>query len=241
MSRILITGASRGIGRATAVELAARGHEVIATARDVEDLRDLPVAQRVALDVTDQVSVDGAIAAAGRIDTLVANAGLTFRASVESLPLEALEQLLAVNLIGAVRVTQAVLPAMRERRSGRIVYVSSLLGRIAVPMRSGYVASKWALEGIGETLALETEAFGIRVTLVEPGAVTTDGAEHAGSAGPPDDPYAPSLRRLTTLRAEPLTPAQAAVEIADAVEHPDPPLRVPIGDAARTILAPAAA
>src|ERR1700753_4339079 len=113
MPTVLITGASQGIGRATAAELARRGHQVIATARNPRDLDDLEVAQRLRLDVVDQASVDA----------LIANAGMTFRASMESLPPEELERIFSVNTAGALRVTQALLPAMRERRSRHIVYI----------------------------------------------------------------------------------------------------------------------
>jgi NAD(P)-dependent dehydrogenase (short-subunit alcohol dehydrogenase family) len=236
MSSVLITGASQGIGRATAEELARRGHHVIATARNPRDLDDLPVAQKLRLDVLDQASIDAAFAQAGEVDALISNAGATFRASVESLPADDLERLFALNTTGALRVTQAVLPAMRERRSGRIVYVSSLLGRVAIPMRIGYSATKWALEAIGETLAIETAPFGIRVTLVEPGAVATAGAANAPAAGPEDDPYLPALQALSALRAEPITPEQVAIAIADVIEDPEPPLRVPVGNATRLLL-----
>jgi NADP-dependent 3-hydroxy acid dehydrogenase YdfG len=136
MSSVLITGASQGIGRATAAELSRRGHHVIATARKLEDLDGLDVAARLWLDVTDQASIDAAFAEAGEVDALISNAGVAFSASVESLPPEDLERIFAVNTSGTLRVTQAVLPAMRERGAGHIVYVSSLLGRVALPMRS---------------------------------------------------------------------------------------------------------
>jgi NAD(P)-dependent dehydrogenase (short-subunit alcohol dehydrogenase family) len=242
MSSVLITGASQGIGRATAVELARRGHAVIATARDPRDLADLDVARRLRLDVTDQDSVDAAIAAAGEVDVLISNAGMTFRASVESLPPEELERVFALNTAGALRVTQAVLPAMRERGSGRVVYVSSLLGRVTLPMRVGYAASKWALEAIGETLAIEAAPFGIKVTMVEPGAVDTAGGTNPPAAGPPleQDPYAPALQALAALRSAPLSAKEVAARIADAVEDPEAPFRVPVGDSTRALLEAAA-
>ncbi|MER5516171.1 SDR family NAD(P)-dependent oxidoreductase [Streptomyces sp. NPDC002763] len=125
MDSVLITGASRGIGRAIAVELAARGHRVIATARDPETLAGLPVDQRLRLDVTDHDTVDQAIRQAGEIDVLVSNAGATVRAPLESVPLPEVDQLFQLNTLGALRVAQAVLPAMRERGAGRLVFVSS--------------------------------------------------------------------------------------------------------------------
>jgi NADP-dependent 3-hydroxy acid dehydrogenase YdfG len=132
MSSVLITGANRGIGRATAIELAGRGYRVIATARRPETLDDLPVDQRLRLDVTDQASVDQAIRDAGEIDVLVSNAGVTVRAPLESVPLSEVERLIQINTLGGLRVAQGVLPAMRERRSGRLVFISSIQGRMVL-------------------------------------------------------------------------------------------------------------
>jgi NADP-dependent 3-hydroxy acid dehydrogenase YdfG len=238
MSSVLITGASQGIGRATAAELSRRGHRVTATARKLEDLDGLDVAAKLRLDVTDQASIDAAFAEAGEVDALISNAGVAFSASVESLPPEDLERIFAVNTSGTLRVTQAVLPAMRERGGGHIVYVSSLLGRVALPMRVGYAASKWALEAIGETLAAEAAQFGIKVTLVEPGAVDTLGATAAPSAGPPlaEDPYAPALKALAALRSTPMTPEEVAMAVADVIENPDAPFRVAVGGSVRALI-----
>ncbi|HEY4453040.1 MAG TPA: SDR family NAD(P)-dependent oxidoreductase, partial [Pseudonocardiaceae bacterium] len=140
MSSVLITGASRGIGRAVAVELAGRGHRVIATARNPETLADLPVDERLQLDVTDQASVDAAMAVAGEVDVLVSNAGATVRAPLETVPIAEVERLFQLNTFGALRVVQAVLPAMRERGAGRIVFVSSIQGRLVLPIIGPYGA-----------------------------------------------------------------------------------------------------
>src|ERR1700754_4516320 len=191
MSSVLITGASRGIGRAIDVELDNRGHRVIATARRPDDLADLPVAQRLRLDVTDQDSVDQAINEADQIDVLVSNAGATVRAPLESVPLAEVEKLFQLNTFGALRVAQAVLPAMRQRGAGRLVFVSSIQGRLVLPIIAPYGASKWALEAFAETLAIETRHFGIKVTVVQPGAVSTSGAEQATAFFKEDDPYVP--------------------------------------------------
>ncbi|MEU2357040.1 SDR family oxidoreductase [Streptomyces misionensis] len=236
MSSVLITGASRGIGKATAIELAHRGHRVIATARRPETLADLPVHQRLRLDVTDQDSVDQALRAAGRVDVLVSNAGATVRAPLESVPLAEVERLYQLNTIGALRVTQGVLPGMRERGSGRLVFVSSIQGRLVLPIIGPYGASKWALEALAETLAIETGHFGVKVSIVQPGAVATDGAEQAGAFFAQDDPYAPLLRQLGALRGEVITAEEVAAVVADTIERPDPPLRVPAGAAAERAL-----
>jgi NAD(P)-dependent dehydrogenase (short-subunit alcohol dehydrogenase family) len=237
MSSVLITGASRGIGRATALELSRRGHRVIATARSVEALKDLPVDMRLRLDVTDQASVDAAVAAAEEIDVLVSNAGETLRAPVESVPLREVERLFQLNTLGALRVTQAVLPAMRNRGSGRIVYVSSVLGRIAIPLLGAYAASKWALEAIAETLAVEAGPLGVHVTILEPGGVSSGGGERAPVYLTADDPYRPLLAQLAALRAEPVTVEDVARIVAATIDDSAPPLRIPIGDLARDLLA----
>lgn len=236
MTSVLITGASRGIGRALAVELAHRGHEVTATARTRSDLDGLPVAATLQLDVTDQASVDAAIAQAGAVDVLVANAGIAYSSSVEAMPVDDLEQVFSLNVGGALRVTQALLPGMRERQDGRIVLLSSLLGRIVVPMRVGYAASKWALEALGETLAIEVAPYNIKVTLVEPGAVDTDGARMAKSTITDGDPYRAAIESLNSLRSVPLSTEEVAAAIADTIEDPAPPLRVPIGEGARRVI-----
>lgn len=206
MSSALVTGASRGIGRAIAIELASRGHRVIATARRPETLADLPVDQRLALDVTVQDSVDQAIAEAGEIDALVSNAGATVRAPLESVPLSEVDRLFQLNTLGALRVAQGVLPAMRERGAGRLVFVSSIQGRLVLPMIGPYGASKWALEALAETLAIEVRHFGIKVSIVQPGVVSSGGAERASVFLKENDPYAPLYGALGVLRGESVTP-----------------------------------
>jgi NAD(P)-dependent dehydrogenase (short-subunit alcohol dehydrogenase family) len=229
MSSVLITGASRGIGRAIAVTLVGRGHRVIATARRPETLADLPVDQRLRLDVTDQASVEAAIKEAGDIDVLVSNAGDTVRAPLESVPLAEVERLFQLNTLGALRVAQGVLPAMRDRGAGRLVFVSSIQGRLVLPMIGPYAASKWALEALAETLAIETGHFGIKVSIVQPGAVSSGGGERARVFLKENDPYLPLYQALPALRGESVTPQDVAAAVADTIEQPEPPLRVPVG------------
>lgn len=236
MSSVLITGASKGIGRAVAIELADRGHRVIATARRPEMLADLPVDQRLRLDVTVQETVDQAVADAGDIDVLVSNAGDTVRAPLESVPLSEVERLFQLNTLGALRVAQSVLPAMRERGSGRLVFVSSIQGRLVLPVIGPYGASKWALEALAETLAIETGHFGIKVSIVQPGVVSTGGGAQAKVFLKENDPYTPLYEALPALRSDSITPEEVAAAVADTIEQNDPPLRVPVGATARRVL-----
>ncbi|MYV53761.1 SDR family NAD(P)-dependent oxidoreductase, partial [Streptomyces sp. SID3212] len=228
MPSVLITGASKGIGRATATEFAARGYRVIATARDPRALEDLKVDERLRLDVTDQAGVDEAIAAAGEVDVLVSNAGTIFVGSVEASPVAEIERLFAQNTAGAIRVTQAVLPQMRERGNGRLLFASSLVGRIVFSGGAAYAATKWALEAFGEALALETGPFGIHTTLLELGTVNSGALDNPLVYRLPDDPYtALATDRMDGTGA--LSTEEAARAIADAAELDAPPLRLPVG------------
>ena len=233
MSSVLVTGASRGLGRAIALELTRRGHRVIATARNVDALADLPVDARLPLDVTDQASVTSAIAEAGDIDVLVSNAGATLRAPVESVPLAEVERLFQLNTLGALRVTQAVLPAMRARGSGRIVYVSTMAAAVPFPLNSAYAASKRALEAFAEALAIEVREFGITVGILRPGGISTGAADRAPVYVAEDDPYRPLLRELAAAHRDPDTAEDVARAVVDAVENPTADLRIPVGAVAR--------
>jgi NAD(P)-dependent dehydrogenase (short-subunit alcohol dehydrogenase family) len=240
MSRVLVTGASKGIGRAIVRELAARGHDVVATARSLAALEDLPAAARLALDVTDQESVDAAFAAAGELDALISNAGETLRAPAESVPLTEVSRLFQLNTVGALRVAQAVLPGMRARGRGRLLFVSSITGRVVVPLGGAYAASKWAMEALAEAIAIEAGHFGVKVTLLQPGAVSSGGSERAATLLGDDDPYLPLARELVAARAgrgDSITVEEVAQAVADTLEDPDPPLRLPVGQPAATLLA----
>jgi NADP-dependent 3-hydroxy acid dehydrogenase YdfG len=238
MARILITGASRGIGRGTAVALAARGHEVLATARDVTSLGDVPAALRLSLDVTDQASVDAAIARAGRVDVLVSNAGATVRAPVETVPLDEVRRIIEVNTLGSLRVAQAVLPGMRAQGSGQIVFISSIQGRLVLPLIGTYAASKWALEALAETLAIESGHFGISVHVLQPGAVASGGAERAPVYIDDSNPYRPLLDKIAAFRAAPITVGEVADAVSETVDQGGKAaFRIPVGEAATSILA----
>jgi NAD(P)-dependent dehydrogenase (short-subunit alcohol dehydrogenase family) len=237
MSRVLITGSSQGIGRATAFELTARGHEVIATARRPEALADVPASERLALDVTDQESVEAAITLAGEVDVLVSNAGATLRGTIEHTPLAEFERLYELNTIGALRIAQAVLPAMRQRGAGKIIFVSSVLGRLTIPLIGAYAQSKWALEAIAETLAVEVGPLGIEVSLLEPAMVSTDGPRSATNHKDDTAGYAPLWERLSQMPASlAIGPEDVARAIADTVESARPQLRSPVGATAEHLL-----
>lgn len=236
MPSVLITGASKGIGRATAAEFARRGYRVVATARDPRSLADLDVDRRLALDVTDPASIATAIEAAGEIDVLLANAGVIFYAAVEAIPVDRFAELFDLNTLGALRVAQAVLPAMRAQSRGRLLFMSSVVGRIVIPPGAAYQATKWALEALVESLAIEVAPFGIEAALLEPGAVSTGALDDVTRYALPDDPYK-GLGGSGVDPAQMITPEEVAAAVVDAAESEPLPLRVPIGDMARTVLA----
>jgi NAD(P)-dependent dehydrogenase (short-subunit alcohol dehydrogenase family) len=240
MARALVTGCSTGIGRATAVELTKRGHEVVATARRPEVLDDLDVDRRLALDVMSDASVAAAVAAAGPIDVLVNNAGISVGGPVERVPVADAQQMFETNVWGAVRMVQALAPGMRERGRGWIVNVTSTMGRVVAPLGGYYAASKWALEALSEAMDNELRHFGIRTIVIEPGYIATPILEkESARVDPPYD----ELQRLwdaavTQLQGEggPPGPEIVAAAIADALEEDEPKLRRPVGEDAEMII-----
>jgi len=177
---VLITGASSGIGKAAAKLLLANGCTVYAGARRLDHLRDLESlgARIMSLDVTDEESLKKAAAtvleAERRLDTLINNAGYGANGAIEDVPMSEARRQFDVNLFGLARLTQLVLPAMRARGSGRIINISSIAGKIGMPLSGWYHASKHALEGYSDALRLEVRPFGIKVVLIEPGPIKTE-------------------------------------------------------------------
>jgi NAD(P)-dependent dehydrogenase (short-subunit alcohol dehydrogenase family) len=238
--RILVTGAARAIGRATAIECARRGHEVVATARDDRLLEDLDVAKRLALDVTDLASVRAAVNAAGELDAVVNNAALSGAGPLEDFPMDRLQRIMDTNTYGALRVVQELVPAWRERGSGVIVNVSSVQGRVSTPLEGAYAASKYALEALSETLHYELAHFGIRVVIVEPGYIAPGMKASPRHDGPAEygDLWAQwtgTDAKMTGPTGRP-GPELVGVAIADAIENLATPLRVPVGADAEMVL-----
>jgi NAD(P)-dependent dehydrogenase (short-subunit alcohol dehydrogenase family) len=232
MSRTLVTGATRGLGRALVNELSRRDHQVVATGRRLADLADLPAAETLVLDLTDPASIEAAMAAAGKLDVVINNAAMTVSGPVEAVPANLVEQVLATNVLGPLRVMQAVLPTMREQGAGRILNISSPAGRFAPPLEGVLSASKAALEMLSEALRFEAGRFGVQVTIVQPGTISTDMAERQQkfqlpAYAPLVTQYAERFARYRQRRAP--SAEQIASEIADLLDRRRLPLRVPVG------------
>jgi NAD(P)-dependent dehydrogenase (short-subunit alcohol dehydrogenase family) len=243
MASVLITGTSKGIGMATALVLGRAGHTVHATMRDPIRSPELAAAaekERLPvriwkMDVDSDTSVSETIrsiqTANGPVDVLVNNAGIERSGSVEELPISDFRALMETNYFGAIRCIQAVLPGMRARRSGCIVNVSSVAGRLSSPPLSGYAASKHALEALSEGLAQEAKMFGIRVAIVEPGVIDTSMPRRIGNV-PGTSPY-PHHGRMAALFMSalktPTPPSLVGQKIREIIESGDWKLRYPVG------------
>jgi NAD(P)-dependent dehydrogenase (short-subunit alcohol dehydrogenase family) len=209
----VVTGSSGGIGLATALALARNGYLTYATMRNlakqdsiqsVADKQHLPI-RTVQLDVTDENSVKNAIqlilSESGRIDVLVNNAGYGLTGAFEDIGMDEIKSLYETNVFGVIRVTQAVLPIMRKQGSGRIINISSGAGRIGYPGGSAYVSSKFALEGLSESMAFEVEQFGIRTVLVEPGFIRTNFADNIVTAKKAEDSNSPYSQMMMQMKS----------------------------------------
>ena len=177
MRTAIITGTSTGIGKETALHFARQGYRVFAGARNPAAVEQHPNIVAVKLDVDQDESVreavDTVLREAGSIDVLVNNAGVGFAGAVEHVPLDKVRACFETNVYGAVRMMQAVLPLMRERRSGTIVNVTSVMGHLTMGGHGFYAATKFALAAVSETLAIEARPFGVRVAIIEPGVILT--------------------------------------------------------------------
>ncbi len=238
---VLITGASAGIGRACAETLQAAGWAVTAASR-----RGTAPAgcTGLVMDVDDDESVRagvaGMLAQRGRVDALVAAAGWGLAGAAEQCTLAEAKAQLETNFWGCVRVVQQVLPTMRASGAGRIVLVSSLGGLIAIPFQAFYTASKFALEGFGEALAYEVAPFGVQVTLVEPGNISTDFTGSRRTAAAATGPlYGPAFTKALGVmerdEANGAPAAAVATVVRRVLEAPHPPMRVSAGKSAERI------
>jgi len=251
VTTILITGANRGIGMATAVSLGRAGHRVLATMRDpgsgealraVVDTESLPI-HLARMDVDSDASVQACISALesthGPIDVLVNNAGITRIGTVEELPLEAFRAVMETNYFGTIRCIQAVLPGMRARRSGCIVNISSVSGRLSTSPLGPYAASKFAVEALSEALAQEVLPFGLRVVVVQPGTIDTamprSVADHHGHSIYPNAERV--ARMFTTALDAASDPSDVGDAIRDIIADASTQFRYPVGADAEALLA----
>jgi NAD(P)-dependent dehydrogenase (short-subunit alcohol dehydrogenase family) len=250
MKSALITGTSKGIGLEAALAFGRAGYQVHATMRNPSQSPELAeIAARKKLDVRvstmdvdSDESVKGAVAAIykdhGPIDVLVNNAGIERAGSVEELPLADFRSVMETNYFGVIRCVQAVAPDMRQRRSGCIINVSSVAGRISSPPLTAYMASKWALEALSEALAGEMQTFNVRVAIIEPGIIDTAMARRIGDQ-PDASPYKQQARFASLFAASlknPAPPSLVAEKMVEVAESGTWQLRHPVGPDAAPFL-----
>ncbi|MET7403567.1 oxidoreductase [Dactylosporangium sp. NPDC005572] len=249
MSKVyLVTGSSRGLGRAIVEAALQAGHHVLATARDPDQLASIVAVHgsqvaAAALDVTDFAAAQQAVTTAinhfGRLDVVVNNAGYANLGALEDITIEDFREQVDTNLFGVVNVCKAVIPVLRTQRSGHIINVSSVGGRVANAGLSAYQAAKWALGGLTEVLAAELNPLGINVTVVEPGGMRTDWAGSSMAIRPVSEPYDQTVGVLArlftagggTAAGDPDKVARLLVRLAN---EPNPPLRLLLGSDAVT-------
>jgi NAD(P)-dependent dehydrogenase (short-subunit alcohol dehydrogenase family) len=252
----LVTGSSSGMGFATAIMLARAGIHTYASMRNLKKSKtitelasteNLPL-QVVQLDVIDKKSVKEAITKIvtekERIDVLVNNAGYGLFGSLEDISIEELKAQFETNFFGVIRVTQLVLPIMRKQKSGTIVNVSSVGGRIGLPVLSAYHSTKFALEGLSESMSYELEPFGIRVVIIEPGVIRTNimnSSVIAKKAQDPKSPYFSLIQKVENnfklmMENESSPPEEVAKVILGVVTSENPQLRYTVGNDAATMI-----
>ena len=245
----IVTGSSSGIGYETALILARNGFRTYATMRNLEKataISDMAKREKlqlytIELDVTNEKSVNQAIKTiksdAGRIDVLVNNAGYGLTGSLEDLSMNEIKAQYETNVFGLIRVTQEVLPIMREQKSGIIVNISSIGGKMAMPLSSPYIGTKFAVEGLSESIAYDLEPFGIKVVIIEPGAIKTNfgtGMVVAEKNLNASSPYFKGMQQLqgtlNSLLKNGSLPSKVAEVILNAITTPNPNLRYTVGD-----------
>ncbi|GAB0104701.1 SDR family oxidoreductase [Nocardia sp. JMUB6875] len=226
---VLVTGASSGIGKATAAAFAALGHKVIGTSRNPDKLAEadrVPGVDYRALDLTDNASIERFVAELGAVDVLINNAGESQAGPLAELPREALERLFQLNVFGAIALTQAVLPGMRERGYGRIVMVGSMLGSFPMAYRSSYVATKAAIRGFATAARFEESPFGVWITTVEPGQINTGLSERRAKYLEEGSPHTAEFTKfmgvLDAKMSKGIQPGKVAETIVGAVNSDRP-------------------
>ena len=244
----LVTGSSRGLGRQIAEKVLAAGHSLVATARRPEQLADLAErygdrVRAVALDVTDpaaaRTAVETAVAAFGRLDVVVNNAGYANSGSFEDTPAADFRAQVDANLFGVVNVTRAALPVLRAQGAGHVIQVSSVGGRVTTPGLSAYQAAKFAVGGFSEVLAKEVAPLGVKVTVLEPGGMRTDWAGSSMTVHPVSPAYERTVGAVNTLRTTLMAraasdPAKVADVVLAVAGLDEPPVRLLLGsDAVR--------
>ena len=248
---VVITGGNSGIGRSTAIGLAKAGYKVFATMRSLERGEKLREAiRKLELDITEielDVSNDESVAngfgqilkATGQIDVLINNAGIGSNAVIEDVNIALDKEVFETNFWGPVRCIQAALPTMRAQRSGHIVQVSSIAGRIGLPAQPIYSASKWALEGLSENLAHDLSSFGVRVSIVEPG-VTRTAILGKNNTVPDNDDFKEVYARMLDMYMEGIEanvkPEEVSETILSCLETPNGQLRWPVAWGAETMV-----
>ena len=251
MSKVwLITGSSRGIGRALADAVLAAGHKLVATARDPAKLADLArrygdMVYPTLLDVTDAGQVDAVVALAirtfGRLDVVANVAGYGDIGSIEDTSIYDIRAQIETNLFGVINVTKSVIPVMRRQGSGHIIQFSSVGGRVGSTGRAGYSAAKWGVEGFSEVLATETAPLGIKVTIIEPGGFRTDFAGSSSTMRPGRSEYDATVGAAARFQRDyngkqPGDPVRAASVIVEIAGMAEPPFRLLLGSDAVQIV-----
>ena len=248
---VLVTGCSSGIGRATAERLAAAGFTVYASARRLDAVEGLAGCRPLQLDVTDEASMQAAVARIaqdeGAVGVLVNNAGYSQSGAVEGVPPAEAHRQFETNVFGPMRLTQLVLPGMREQRWGKIVNLSSMGGRLTFPGAGHYHATKYAIEAISDALRFEVRGFGIDVIVVEPGIILTGFGEHARPGAAGDGPYAEFDAAVGTAYVETYEkgllrrlggpPETVAKRIAKAIAATRPRARYTVTASAKALIA----
>lgn len=251
----VVTGSSTGIGYETSLILARNGFLTYATMRNLnksESIESITTKENLPihikqLDVTDDTSVKNAVEAisseTGRIDLLVNNAGYGLNGAFEDLAMDEIKAQYETNLFGLIRTTQAVLPIMRRQKSGTVINISSGVGRFGLPGSSAYVSTKFAVEGLSESMSYELEPFGIKVVLVEPGVIKTnfvDGMVIARKSQDPKSPYSQIIQKMVTGLEEMMkngsSPDLVAKVVLNAAINENPSLRYLAGNDVEQLL-----